>query len=1235
MALPRKSRKNYKSYRTKWYGQTTSSIMLSAQVQVVTKVKVFELRILLLNGYYDLQGWHIDAATPCHKSSTTADQLQNIPKSARAYISMVDKNSCNISGPPSRLRQLQKHSKLLEKASSQELSVAGFWHAPHVYGKDQVSEILEPRLSALAEVAPPCRAVLSPSNGEQIQDSSSVLQFTRAVDDILRRPVRWNTLQQTITKHISSKSAAVDSVVSYEIKPDVNSICSTLQAETNKTVERRDLSSWCSPEANPKPQGRAINSNIAIVGMSGRFPGATDHEMLWKLLEQGRDMHKRVPKDRFDAETHVDPTGKKVNTSHTPYGCFIEEPGLFDPRFFNMSPREATETDPMHRLALVTAYEALEQSGFVLNSTPSTQQDRVGTFYGQTSDDWREVNAAQKIATYFIPGGVRAFAPGRISYYFGFRGPSYSVDTACSSSLAAIQIACTSLRTAECDTAIAGGVNILTAPDIFAGLSRGQFLSPTGSCKTWDSKADGYCRADGVGSVILKREEDAINDRDNILGVILATATNHSADAISITHPHAGNQSYLYESVLHTAGIDPLDVSYVEMHGTGTQAGDNTEIKSVTDVFAPDNGSRGRDRDQALHIGAVKSNVGHGEAAAGITALIKVLMMLQKNAIPPHVGIKNTLNPAFPNLESRNVRIPFQKTPWRRIGEKPRIAFLNNFSAAGGNTAMVLSDPPQRVLSSQVDPRSMLPFVVSSKSISSLQSNIQQLISYTQGASEESLASLSYTLTSRRIHHNYRVGVAASDLETLRNSLNKEATKGNFTPISSKAPAVAFVFTGQGAFYASLGRDLFELSTVFRSEIMHLNELAMTQEFPSFLPAIEGSVDQEHQLSNLVIQLALVSVQIALVRLWQSWGIKPSVVLGHSLGEYSALYAAGVLSKHDVIHLVGHRAKLLQEKCTAGTHCMLAVKASVAKIRTATNGLPFEIACLNAPNDTVLCASVDEINSISQVLNRAGHKCLVMDLPYAFHSAQIEPVLEDFESVAGGATFSKPRIPVISTLLGEVVETEGVFNPAYLCRQAREPVDFAEAVRSATDSGTLNPKTVFVEIGPHPICSNMVKASLDNNPLTVASLHKAESPWMTLSKSLCSLHCTGLEIDWREFHGDFEACHELLNLPVYKFDNKNYWIDYVNDWCLHKTESRNATPTIPEPLKEISKLSTSSVHRVVSQEFDGDVGKVVIQSELSEPALRAAILGHLVNGAGLCPSVIPLLQKYLLKYTNQ
>ena len=1146
--------------------------------------------------------------------------LQNTPVSERVYISMIDQTKCAVSGRPSRLKQLIGSSKFLQDAQIEKLPIVGYWHAAHIYSQDQVTGVLQPRLSALAKFPPPRRSILSTATGGLLAAMCTEDLFTEVVTEILTSCVRLTAMRNMILDISKTSQFVGQEVLGFNQDLATRSLHSLLDLRTGEAMVTRDLLAWCATGTSSRSRGSAINSNIAIVGMSGRFPGASDVDTLWKLLEQGQQMHREVPKDRFSIETHYDATGKKTNTSHTPYGCFIDKPGLFDPRFFNMSPREAAQTDPMHRLALVTAYEALEMSGFVLNATPSTQQDRIGTFYGQTSDDWREVNAAQNIDTYFIPGGVRAFAPGRISYYFGFRGPSYSVDTACSSSLAAIQVACTSLRTGECDTAVAGGLNVLTAPDIFAGLSRGKFLSKTGACKTWDVNADGYCRADGVGSIVLKRIEDAIADKDNILGVVLATATNHSADAISITHPHAGNQAYLYESVLHSAGLDPLDISYVEMHGTGTQAGDVTEIRSVTDVFAPEGGRR---RDQPLYIGAIKSNIGHGEAAAGVAALIKILLMFREIVIPPHVGIENRLNPEFPNLDKRNVRIPFKTTGWSAPDGKPRLAFLNNFSAAGGNTAMLLREGPPRVGLSETDPRTVLPFVVSSKSLSSLQRNIEQLMLYTERASASFFPSLSYTLTSRRMHHNYRIGLAAPDFETLRTSLSARLSQQNFTPVSSKLPKTAFVFTGQGAFYPNLGRRLFEQSSLFQSEVKRLDRIAMVQGLPSFLIAIHGDMDAGHQLSTLVIHLALVGVQMALVKLWQSWGVKPSVVIGHSLGEYAALYAAGVLSSDDTIHLVGRRAKLLQERCTTGTHVMLAVKASLGDIRKASVGFCFEVACLNSPTDTVLCGLADTVKELSQALSQAGYKNMVLNLPYAFHSTHLEPILEELENLAEGVLFHKPTVPIISPLLSQVINTDGILNSTYISRHAREAVKFYDAVQAAIDDGTINTRTVFVELGPHPACSSMIKSTLGTDVCTVASMHKAEDVWKTLSTSLCSLYCTGLYIDWRQFHRDFESSHELLSLPKYSFDNKNYWIDYVNDWCLHKTEPRYAelVETV-KPAPKIPSLSTTSVHRVVFEEFKDDIGKVVVQSDLADPLLRAAILGHLVNSSGLCPSVM-------------
>lgn len=1125
-----------------------------------------------------------------------------------------------MSGRPSRLRQLARESVFFKDVKTQEIPIYGLYNARHIYSESEVEEIIGSNIDHIRAVLPPCRLLLSTVTGEKLIASSASQLLHLVVKEILTQPIRWDTLRHGAAGIINKFDSFDGRLLAFTTTHAANSLISALESGSQTNVVMEDISAWSSDPELIQPRGRFNNSKIAIVGMSGRFPGASSVDGLWQLLEHGLDVHKTIPKDRFNVETHFDPTGKRTNTSHTPYGCFIEEPGLFDPRFFNMSPREAAQTDPMHRLALATAYEALEMSGFVPNRTPSTQLSRVGTFYGQTSDDWREVNAAQHIETYFIPGGVRAFAPGRISYYFKFSGPSYSVDTACSSSLAAIQIACTSLWNGECDTAVAGGVNVLTAPDIFAGLSRGQFLSKTGSCKTWDSNADGYCRADGVGSIVLKRLEDAEADKDNILGVVLGSATNHSADAISITHPHAGNQSYLYESILHSAGVDASDVSYVEMHGTGTQAGDITEMRSVTDVFVRKDGKRRRD--QPLHIGAIKANIGHGESAAGVTALIKMLLMLQHNAIPPHVGIKNRLNPGFPNLKELNVQIPFQKVDWLPVNGKPRVAFLNNFSAAGGNTALLIQDGPKRAITANTDSPSANTIAVSAKSISSLERNIKQLISFVEKNPDVSLPSLAYTTTARRMHHNYRVAVSVSNLKELKDALVTRLGEGKFTPISSKAPKVAFIFTGQGAFYPRLGRQLYGNSSQFQNDIKYLDNLVKNLELPSILPAVEGSSDKAEELSPLVVQLALVCVQIALAKLWNSWGIKPDVVIGHSLGEYAALNAAGILSVDDTIHLVGQRAKLLQEKCVAGTHAMLAVKASLSTIENATNGLSFEVACINTAKDTAISGTVLEIDELKQVLGQAGHKSMKLDLPYAFHSAQVEPILDSFQSIADGVVFNPARIPVISPLLGKVLHDGEELDATYLRRHAREPVNFLDAVRLAQDEGILDAKTVCVEVGPHPICSAMIKSILETENVMVPSLRKSEDPWMTLSRSVCLVHCSGLQINWSEFQQDQEASHQLLNLPSYSYDDKNYWIDYVNDWCLTRSEPRiSGVIEDRKPLTPKSNFSTSTVHRVVEEEFEDETGKVVIQSDLSDSIFHTLVSGHMVNDNCLCPSV--------------
>ncbi|KAK7719260.1 polyketide synthase [Botryosphaeria dothidea] len=1164
------------------------------------------------------QSWSTIVAGISEESAKVAladfHQEKGIALSSQAWVSAVSVMAITISGPPATTKRFFAESEAVKNNTRVPIPVYAPYHAAHLHSQADIDTILDAGARELLSQYRPGCLVHSSVTGQCHTATNTFELFQLALGEILQEPVRWDRLLEEVVSQVTAFSKSECSVTAVGVTNVANSLVSALRAGGQTAITGRDHASWAPPTETGT--GRTQNDKVAIVGMSGRFPGAANAEKLWELLEAGLDVHREVPSDRFDAQAHCDPSGKGKNKSHTPYGCFIDEPGLFDPRFFNMSPREAAQTDPMGRLALTTAYEALEMSGYVPNRTPSTKLHRIGTFYGQTSDDWREINAAENVDTYFITGGVRAFAPGRINYYFKFSGPSYSIDTACSSSLAAIQLACTSLWAGDCDTACAGGLNVLTNPDIFAGLSKGQFLSKTGSCKTYDNDADGYCRGDGCGTVILKRYEDAVADNDHILGCILGAATNHSAEAVSITHPHAGAQEFLYKRVLANAGVDAHDVSYVEMHGTGTQAGDGIEMTSVTNVFAPRH--RQRKPEETLHLGAVKANIGHGEAASGINSLIKVMMMMQKNAIPANVGIKGVMNKTFPkDLLQRNVHIEQKQVAWPRKGAEPRKVFLNNFSAAGGNTAIILEDGPLREAPAVQDPRGSQIVTISARSIASLKRNIQNVIDFLGENPETTLPSLSYTATARRIQHNYRVAVAVSEISKVKDAL-KAQLKDSYSPIAMVATKTAFAFTGQGSQYTALGQKLYQDLPSFKADIDQLDNLARIQGLPSFIPLLDGT--DVATLSPVVVQLGMSCIQVALARMWSAWGVKPAAVIGHSLGEYAALHVAGVLSAADMILLVGRRARLLVTDCTEYTHGMLAVKASVESISDVLGAKMTEIACINGPEETVLCGTTEVVDAANETLGAQGFKATKLKVPFAFHSAQVEPILESFKTVASSVTFHKPTVPVLSPLTGEVIREGGIIGPDYLARHARETVNFWSALSTGEDEKVFDEKTAWVEIGAHPVCSGMVKSSLNGSPITAPSLRRNEDPWKTLTSSLCTLYTAGVPIDFNEYHREFNDAHQLLLLPTYSFDNKRYWLDYHNNWTLTKGEAPALieAPKAAEPPK--SKFSTTSCQRIIKEELHANSGKVVFETDLAEPTLHKCVTGHMVNENPLCPS---------------
>ncbi|KAK7417367.1 hypothetical protein QQX98_004644 [Neonectria punicea] len=1137
-----------------------------------------------------------------------SDEKQ-LHQTCRPYISAVTPSHITLSGPPSVLRSFIASAQL----RAHELSIESPYHAPHLFDDASVQKTLGTQSREVSGAYLPHLIFLSPSTGEPETAESYTTLLESVVENSLRSQVRWDRILDTTVESFVAQKIQHCEII--PISSNASQLLSTALARAN--IEVQVEKAFSHPKTSPAQHGHFADSKIAIIGYSGRFPDSESNEDFWDLLKAGKDVHREVPEDRFNWRTHYDPTGKTKNTSRVKYGCWIKEPGLFDARFFNISPREAENTDPAQRLAITTVYEAMEMAGMVRNRTPSTQQDRIGVFFGTTSDDWREVNSGQDVDTYFIPGGNRAFVPGRIR----FSGPSLSMDTACSSSFAAIQTACAYLWRGECDTAVAGGTNVLTNPDNFVGLDRGHFLSTTGNCNTFDDGASGYCRSDAVGSVILKRLEDAEMDNDPIFGIISGATTNHCGQTDSITRPHEGDQTSVFKRIMRHAGVNPLDISYVEMHGTGTQAGDATEMNSVLSVFVPE---RQRWPRHPLYLGSAKANIGHAESASGVSSLIKVLMMMKHSEIPPHCGIKTKINHNYPlDLKDRNVNIAFQTTPWLR-DETPcgkRFAFLNNFSAAGGNTAVLLEDAPLTTGVKTNDPRTFYLVALSSKTAKSLKGNMEALVDHLESHPETSISDLSYTTTARRTQHSYRVVAVGNDATTVAQALkSKLATiEPKTIPPATKIPKVAFVFTGQGSFYCGLGKELYLLVSSFREDIDRFEKIALQHDFPGFLSVILNNEADEAN-DPVVTQLAITCTQMALGRLWMSWGVKPSLTVGHSLGEYAAMFAADVLSASDTIYLVGTRAQLLNKHCKPGTHSMLAVKAPVDKVKSLLEGSTAEIACLNQPTGNVVSGRIEEIDRLKEVFKTAGHDTTCLNVPFAFHSSQVDPIMEEFEAATRQVTFRAPSIPFVSPLLSEVISDGDSLDHSYLVKACRQAVDFQGALEEASNTGLVNEKTMWLEIGSHPACSGMVKGTLGSKSITAATLRKDTDTWKVLTTALEMLYINGLDIDWNEYHRDFEQFNKVMELPRYSWDLKNYWIMYRNDFCLTKGEGTQPVAPVPVEMPKTLKYLSPSLQRVIEESHDSNQSSILVESEVHDPKLSPIFTGHRVNGAELCPS---------------
>lgn len=603
--------------------------------------------------------------------------------------------------------------------------------------------------------------------------------------------------------------------------------------------------------------------------------------------------------------------------------------------------------------------------------------------------------------------------------------------------------------------------------------------------------------------------------------------------------------------------------------------------------------------------------------------------MLKNNLIPPHCGIKTKINHTFPNdLQERQVFIASKPTPWKRPHNGVRRAFLNNFSAAGGNTALLLEDAPIETFEESHDRRSNHVVAVSAKCAASLQGNVSALLSFLNKIRPEELSHLSWTTTARRMHHPHRIMVYGDDIEKIKVKLGQaiEAKEGATRPRS--APKVIFAFTGQGTAYPGMARQLFEEFNSFRSDINRFDLIARNLGFSSFKSFFTVTRRDLSEYTPLVSQLAIVCLEMALARLWKSWGILPHSAVGHSLGEYAALNVAGVISDSDTIYLVGKRAQLLQEHCLLGAHSMLAIRACLAEIERTLVGKKYEISCINSAEDIVISGSGEEIRDAQQLLAASNVKASVLNIPYAFHSAQVDPILSGLEQAAQGVSFHAPVIPVLSPLRGSLVREKGVFGPSYLSQHCRKAVDILGAVCAAQEGGVITEKAMVLEIGPQPVVSAMIKVTVPQVQ-ALPSLKRKMDTWEVVAQTISTLYTAGADILWREYHRDFKSSHKVLQLPAYRWDLKEYWMQYVNDWSLRKGDPPLVQHVTSQEAARIEptlqRLQSTTIHTVVEENVHQNQGSIIVESDISRPDLNPMVQGHKVNGIPLCTPVKNLL----------
>ncbi|MGD1807096.1 type I polyketide synthase [Dapis sp. BLCC M126] len=1021
---------------------------------------------------------------------------------------------------------------------------------------------------------------------------------------------------------------------------------------------------------------------IAIIGMGCRFPGAKNPDLFWKSLSGGKDAIVKVPPDRFSSNKQWN-----IDNSQLCWSGFIENVDSFDASFFGISPKEAEAIDPQQRLLLEVAWESLENAMIVPQNLAASN---TGVFVGITNVDYHRLSYQDNssLSAYNGTGTSLSIAANRLSYLLDLRGPSMAIDTACSSSLVAVHLATSSLQAGETNLCLVGGVNLILSPEPTITFSQAGMLASDGRCKTFDASADGYVRGEGCGMVVLKRLSDAIADGNNILAVIKGSAVNQDGLSNGITAPNGPAQQAVIRQALAKANVEPHRISYVEVHGTGTSLGDPIEVRSLKKVLMS-----GRSSNEPCWMGSVKTNIGHLEAAAGIAGLIKVVLSLQHQEIPPHLHLKK-LNPLI-SLASTPFAIPTEPQPWL-VGMQPRFAGVSSFGFGGTNAHVILAEAPYEVRSQESEVRSdndgVTPLekadalerpvhllTLSAKNEGALKELAQCYVEKLEFASQVSLADICFTANTARSRFSHRLAVVAESIGELSDRLNNFIKEEKDVFIGKvrkrKKPKIAFLFTGQGSQYVNMGRQLYEESSVFREAINKCDEILGTFHTTSLKEILYPEDINAFNLSILnqtaYTQPALFAVEYALAQLWQSWGIKPDIVMGHSVGEYVAACVAGVFSLEDGLKLIVSRGRLMQQLPSGGE--MLSVMASESYVREAIASIPqISIAAINGPESVVISGESVAVRSIVNSLELSGIKTKQLQVSHAFHSPLMEPMLTVFEAVANQITYNNPQIPIISNVTGTTADNS-IASAQYWAEHICKPVLFAQGMETLHKQGT----EIFLEIGPKPILLGMGRRCLPEDvgvwlpslrPRKIPQPSPLESPnrppfqggkpedvallsdeWQQMLSSLGELYVRGAEIDWMGVDQDYTR--QKVALPTYPFQRQRYWVKTAIVDSFHDTQNlqfstghKSHIQSLINYLKTTEKFSESElkifdkVEDVLDNDFvtqleeelekpKTDTEFIQILEKTPEKERQALLINHLQNQIaavlGLPPSELP------------